>query len=58
MMYRTTVVWFGMKLRKKRKNKMEKQYNFIFSDGVTLKCSLRFAQIREEVLGTTYKLFM
>lgn len=37
---------------------MEKQYNFIFSDGVTLKCSLRFAQIREEVLGTTYKLFM
>ncbi len=36
---------------------MEKQYNFLFSDGVTLKCSLRFAQIREEVLGTTYKLF-
>lgn len=56
MMYQMTVMYFGMKT-KKRKNKMEKQYNFIFSDGVTLKCSSRFAQIREEVLGTTYKLF-
>lgn len=56
MMYQMTVMWFGMKT-KKRKSDMEKRYNFIFSDGVTLKCSLRFAQIREEVLGTTYKLF-
>lgn len=56
MMYQMTVMWFGMKT-KKGKSDMEKQYNFIFSDGVTLKCSLRFAQIREEVLGTTYKLF-
>lgn len=57
MMCQMIVMWFGMKT-KKRQSKMEKQYNFIFSDGVTLKCSLRFAQIREEVLGTTYKLFM
>lgn len=57
MMYQMIVMYFGMKMRKKRKNEMEKQYNFIFSDGVTLKCSLRFAQIREEILGTTYKLF-
>ena len=56
MMYQMTGMWFGMKT-KKRKNNMEKQYNFIFSDGITLRCSLRFAQIREEVLGTTYKLF-
>lgn len=34
-----------------------KHYNFIFSDGITLHCSLEFAQMREEVLGTTYKLF-
>lgn len=34
-----------------------KQYNFIFSDGVTLKCSLEFANMREQVLGTSYKLF-
>lgn len=35
-----------------------KQYNFMFSDGVTLKCSLRFAMMREETLGTSYKLVM
>lgn len=35
-----------------------KQYNFLFSDGVTLKCSLRFAMMREETLGTRYKLVM
>lgn len=35
-----------------------KQYNFLFSDGVTLKCSLRFAMMREETLGTSYKLVM
>lgn len=35
----------------------ERLYNFIFSDGVTLKCSLTFAKLREEILGTSYKLF-
>lgn len=35
-----------------------KLYNFVFSDGVTLKCSLAFAKMREETLGTTYRLFM
>ncbi|WJJ57683.1 hypothetical protein MidiMira_08 [Proteus phage MidiMira-UFV02] len=34
-----------------------KLYNFVFSDGVTLNCSLYFANMREEVLGTTYKMF-
>lgn len=35
-----------------------KHYNFLFSDGITLKCSLTFAKMREEALGTTYKLLM
>lgn len=35
-----------------------KQYNFLFSDGVTLKCSLRFAMLREGTLGTSYRLIM
>ncbi|AAR89997.1 hypothetical protein SP6_53 [Salmonella phage SP6] len=35
-----------------------KQYTFQFSDGITLKCSLRFAMMREETLGTSYKLVM
>lgn len=34
-----------------------KLYNFIFSDGVTLKCSLEFANLREATLGTSYRLF-
>lgn len=35
-----------------------KLYNFLFSDGVFLKCSLAFANMREEVLGTSYRLIM
>lgn len=35
-----------------------KQYNFLFSDGVALKCSLYFAMMREETLGTSYRLIM
>ena len=34
-----------------------KLYNFIFSDGITLNCSLEFANMREHVFGTTYRLF-
>lgn len=33
-----------------------KQYYFLFSDGICLKCSLNFANMREELLGTRYKL--
>lgn len=32
-------------------------YTFIFSDGITLRCSLDFANMREAVFGTSYKLF-
>lgn len=35
----------------------ERLQYFIFSDGITLKCSLTFAELRKEVLGTDYKLF-
>lgn len=35
---------------------MMKHYTFIFSDGVALRCSLEFANMRERVLGTSYKL--
>ncbi|WCZ56810.1 hypothetical protein K30_009 [Salmonella phage Kenya-K30] len=35
-----------------------KLYNFMFSDGIMLKCSLAFAKMREETLGTTYTLIM
>lgn len=35
-----------------------KLYNFLFSDGVCLKCSLAFANMREETLGTSYRLIM
>jgi hypothetical protein len=34
-----------------------KHYTFIFSDGITLRCSLEFANMREYVLGTTYRLY-
>ena len=35
-----------------------KLYNFLFSDGVCLKCSLAFANMREDILGTSYLLLM